>query len=129
MIASDFRDLRVWQKSMDLAVACNLLALRLPPHERHAAASQLRRSAASVPMNIAEGNFRLHPRDYLRLLSIARGSLGETITQLELIRRLAYLPDEELSPLLELADHVGRMLTRMTQALRRKLAAASRRLP
>jgi four helix bundle protein len=128
MNASDFRNLRVWQKSMDLAIACNHLALRLPPHERYAAASQLRRSAASVPMNIAEGNFRLHPRDYLRHLSIARGSLGETITLLELIRRLRYVAPDELEPLLELADHVGRMLTKLTTALRSKLAAPPRTL-
>ncbi|HSJ63973.1 MAG TPA: four helix bundle protein [Gemmatimonadaceae bacterium] len=128
MIASDFRDLRVWQKSMDLAVACSLLARRLPPHERYASASQLRRCAASNPMNIAEGNFRLHPRDYLRHLSIARGSLGETITLLELIRRLPYVAPDELEPLQELADHVGRMLTKLTTALRSKLAASPQTL-
>lgn len=79
-------------------------------------------------MNIAEGNFRLHPRDYLRHLSIARGSLGETITLLELIRRLPYVAPDELEPLQELADHVGRMLTKLTTALRSKLAASPQTL-
>ena len=70
-----------------------------------------------------EGNHRLHVRDYIRCISIARGSLAEVHTQLELIARLGYVPESELANARELTDHVGRMLTRLFLALRRRIRA------
>jgi four helix bundle protein len=123
MPTSDYRDLRVWNVSIDLAVECARIANRLPSAERFGLASQLRRCASSVPSNIAEGNHRLHLRDYVRCISIARGSLAEVQTQLELITRLGYIAESDLTNARELTDHVGRMLTRLFMALRRRISS------
>ena len=77
----------------------------------------------SVSNDSHEGNHRLHVRDYIRCISIARGSLAEVHTQLELIARLGYVPESELANARELTDHVGRMLTRLFLALRRRIRA------
>ena len=121
MSATDYRSLRVWNESIELALAAYAVANRLPRSEQFGLASQLRRSAVSIPSNIAEGNYRLHPRDYLRCVSIARGSFAELHTQLELVRRLEYVTPLELERSLEVADHVGRMLTRLVLGLRRRI--------
>jgi four helix bundle protein len=123
MSASDYRELRVWNASIDLALECSQITNRLPVVERYGLGTQLRRSACSVPSNIAEGNHRLHLRDYVRCISIARGSLAEVHTQLELIARLGYVSEAELEKAQELTDHVGRMLTRLFTALRRRIAS------
>lgn len=107
----------VWQRGMDLLVECAKLAARLPRHEIYGMSSQLRRAALSVPSNIAEGNGRLHVGDYLRHVSIARGSIMEIDTILEAAVRLEYLSADEIESALEMLDHVGRMLTRLARSL------------
>ena len=79
----------------------------------------MQRASVSVAANIAEGSARLHRGDFLRHLSIARGSLNELETHLEIGRRLGYARDQQTSVLSELADHVGRMLTALMRQLRR----------
>ena len=81
-------------------------------------ADQLRRAAASVPSNIAEGNGRAGNKDYAHFLAIARGSLYETITQLELAKELGYVGGDSrsrptLDEIYSLAGEVSRMLTTM----------------
>ena len=79
-----YRDLLVWQRAMALAESCYRLTGRLPSRETYGLSSQVRRCAVSVPANIAEGHARLHRGDYIRYLSIARGSLSELETLLVL---------------------------------------------
>ncbi|HSJ64261.1 MAG TPA: four helix bundle protein [Gemmatimonadaceae bacterium] len=116
-----YRDLRVWQKAMDLAQVCYALCARLPTRERFVLSHQLRRSAISVPANIAEGHSRGGPREYLRVLSIARGSLAELECQLELIERHCLLAVYELEEARACADSVSRMMQRLEQSLRKRL--------
>lgn len=94
-------------------VASYSVARCLPPDERYELGKQLRRSAISVPANIAEGAGRRHKRDYARFLSMSRGSLSELETYLEIIRLLEFAPLERTEPAIELASEVGRMLTAM----------------
>ncbi len=82
---------------------------------------QLRRALVSVPTNIAEGHGRGTTREFLRFLRIARGSLAEVLTLFTLARRLHYLPPAALDTLDALAGRVGAMLTRLVQALRRRV--------
>jgi four helix bundle protein len=112
-----YRDLTVWQKAMDLAVAMYALANQLPAVERYGLRAQMTRAAASVPANIAEGNARATRKDYAHFLSIARGSVVETETYLALAVRLGFLRDQDVQPSLRLTTEVGKMLT----ALRRSL--------
>jgi four helix bundle protein len=87
----------------------------LPPYEIHGLAQQLRRSAVSVASNIAEGHGRVHRGDSFHHLSIARGSLAELQTQLELALRLH---DSRVETAQSLANEVGRMLTTLMKRLR-----------
>ena len=106
-----FRKLLVWQKAMEFADAVYSVVKKLPPEERFALADQLRRAAISIPSNIAEGNGRAGNKDYAHFLAIARGSLYEVITQLDLAKRQGYISDTE--SLEVLADEISRMLTSM----------------
>lgn len=85
-----FRQLIVWQKSMDLVEDVYKLTASLPTEEKFGLCSQMRRCAVSIPSNIAEGYNRSHLGDYLRFLSIAKGSAGELQTQLEISARLGF---------------------------------------
>jgi four helix bundle protein len=104
------RDLVVWQRAVELAVACYRLTDRLPPAERHGLSSQVRRAAVSVPANIAEGHGRGSSAGYARCLAIARGSLMEVETHLIIAERLRYFRVEELDSVLSLSSEVGRIL-------------------
>ena len=109
------RDLHAWQRAMELAEATYKITNSLPPYEIYGLAHQLRRSAVSVVSNIAEGHGRVHRGDYLHHLSIARGSLAELQTQLELALRLH---DRRIEGAQSLADEVGRMLSTLMKRLR-----------
>lgn len=111
-----YRDLVVWQRAMALAEYCYRLTGALPPRETYGLSSQVRRSAVSVPANIAEGHARLHRKDYIRYLSIARGSLSELETLLVLCSRLHQV---DTAPASALADETARMLNSLIRSLRR----------
>ena len=89
------RDLQVWQRAKELAVRVIRATKRFPVDERFALSSQIRRSAVSVPSNIAEGFGRGSRDDYLRFLRVSRGSLFELDTQLLIAGELQYLADAE----------------------------------
>jgi len=90
-----FRDLQIWQKSMELTVAVYRITQSFPREEIFGLTSQLRRCAISIPSNIAEGQGRSSEREFLHFLSIARGSNCELQTQVEIARRLG-LADTQL---------------------------------
>lgn len=104
---------------MDLVVASYRVSRRLPPSERFELASQIRRSATSIPANIAEGYAQIHRGNYIRHLSIARGSAAELETHLDVCQRLGYTESQDLGAARELVDHVSRMLTAMLLRMRR----------
>lgn len=114
-----YRDLKVWERGVELAVASHAVAKRLPRSEEFALKSQIRRAATSIPANIAEGHGRVHRGDYVRHLSIARGSLAELETHLVLGQRLSLLSAADVAPALKIADEVSRMLYALINALRR----------
>jgi len=116
-----YRDLEVWKAGMDLAVDCYALTDRFPNEERYGLSAQIRNAAASIPANIAEGKTRRYTRDFLRFVLVARGSAAELETLLELVARLGYADPAMITSLLERADHVGRMLSRLAASLRRHL--------
>ena len=116
---NSYRDLTVWQKSIDVAVEAYRLAALLPPIEGYGLAAQIRRAATSVSANIAEGHGRTHIGDFSRSVSVARGSLMELDSHLVLCERLGYLSGEQLVKVRELIDTVSGMLTMLKRALRR----------
>ena len=120
----NYRDLAVWQKGMDIALAVYKVSKSFPDDERFGLTSQLRRAAVSVPANIAEGHARSSTKDYLRFVAIAIGSLAETATFIELAGRLSYGNIEELRRIFELTNEERRMLRALQKSLRRRLPPA-----
>ena len=112
-----YRDLTVWQKSMDLVVRCYQITSKFPKTEIYGLTSQIQRAAVSIPANIAEGKGRNHLGDYIRHLSIANGSLKELETHLIIVGQLAYLKQEELEPILNKCDEIGKMLHSLMEKL------------
>jgi four helix bundle protein len=110
MSISSFRELVVWQKAMALAKEAYVATRTFPKEELFRLTLQIRKSAVSVPSNIAEGNGRGTRPDYVHFLYIARGSLFEAQTQLELARDFGYIPDSTLQSLLSLCNEIERML-------------------
>lgn len=90
-MAAPFRTLKAWQHAHRLAVECGAAVRTFPAHDRGAIADQLLRASASVPLNIAEGCSRRGSREFRRSLDVARGSLAEVESALELAKDLGYL--------------------------------------
>src|SRR5216117_3249391 len=119
-----YRDLIVWQDSMDLVVAIYRITATFPKDERFSLVSQLRRAAVSVPSNIAEGQGRSRTGDYLRHLSVAVGSLSEVETQVQIACRLDYITAEDQTRLLDSCTAIGKMLGGLIRSLRRHLGVS-----
>ena len=112
-----FKDLRVWQKSIELVKEIYRITKHFPKDEQYGLTSQIRRSAVSIPSNIAEGVRRRSTREYKRFLNIALGSCGEVETQVIIAKELAYLDQSEESTLSELIDHISRMIVTLDKRL------------
>ena len=115
-----FKDLVVWQKAVDLCVSIYSATRTFPGEERFGMTAELRKTARSIPYNIAEGHKRPTTADYVRFLGIAAGSGGELETQILLAERLAYLDHHHAKRLLELYREVERMLAGLTRSLDRR---------
>jgi four helix bundle protein len=112
-----YRDLEVWQQAMDLAVECYKVTQRFPRTEMFGIVSQIRRSASSVPANIAEGHGREGRAHFIQFLRVAQGSLKELETHLLLSARVGFLQDNEGGPILRRCADVGKMLRGLIRAL------------
>ena len=104
-----YRSLIVWQKAMQFAKIVYAVVDTFPPAEKYALSDQIRRAVVSIPSNIAEGCGRTTNRDYAHFLSIARGSLYETMTQLELAESIGYI--DTIEEIESVAVEISRMLT------------------
>ena len=116
---TSFRDLLVWQKSIDLAVRTHRLAQKLPRSEATVLGYQIRKSSLSIPSNVAEGWSRQSTPSYIQHLRIAHGSGGELETQLEVGRRLELVAEDAAHLLITDAQEIGRMLNGLARSLQR----------
>lgn len=117
MKITNYRDLVVWQKAMDLTIGIYVASGSFPRSEVYGLSSQMRRAAVSTASNLAEGHTRRSTSEYQRFLSIAQGSLSEVETQMLIARRLSYLEEPAGEHLLKLSDEIGRMITGLRKAL------------
>jgi len=116
-----FTDLTVWQKAHELALLVYNLTGAFPDGERFGIVAQIRRSAASVPANIAEGFGRRTTRELLRSLQIARGETEETRYFAILSRDLGHLTPEDFNRLAEGCDTVEKLINALVASPKRRL--------
>ena len=114
------KDLKVWQKSMDLTDRIYKITKMLPQEERYVLSDQMRRAAVSIPSNIAEGHGRYSENEFRSFLSIAHGSCVELETQLHICIRQNYFTEDEAAEALALSNEVSKMLTAMILKLKNR---------
>jgi four helix bundle protein len=117
-MVQSFRDLQVWQRSMQMTVAIYRLTQNFPREEIYGLSNQIRRSALAVPSNIAEGQGRLTTGEFRQFLGIARGSNFEVQTQLEIARALGFGDSTLIGEADGLSHEVGKMLYALLESLK-----------
>ena len=117
MAVTDYTQLETWQRAMDLADAVYKATRTYPKEETYGLTAQTRRSAVSVPSNIAEGQGRGNSREFVRFLAVARGSLFESQTQVRLAERFGDLDGDRCSSLIEQSWTVGRLINGLIRAV------------
>jgi len=113
---SGFRDLKVWQKSKELAVLIYRVTQERAFSRDFGFKDQVRRAAISIPSNIAEGDERGSNKDAVRFLYIAKGSLAELQTQIEIAFEIGYLSEKNMKELYDRSQIIGRMLGSLIKA-------------
>ncbi|MFC1753791.1 four helix bundle protein [Thermoproteota archaeon] len=112
-----FRDLRVWQKSIELVKAIYSATKSFPEEEKYGLVQQMKRSAISVPSNIAEGFRRKHQKEYRQFLYIALGSCAELDTQVVIAKELNFIDNQKEIVITELIDYICRMIVNLQKKL------------
>jgi four helix bundle protein len=116
----DYRDLIVWKEAMDIAELVYSLTRSFPREEAFGLTSQMRRSAVSIPSNIAEGFGRAQRKVFVQFLRIAQGSLKELETQALLSERIGFLSAEQSFGLSSLCERLGKRLVQFVRSLERR---------
>jgi len=109
-IRHNFKELKVWQKSMEFVKSTFLQTKKFPIDERFELVSQMRRSAISIPSNIAEGSGRNSNKDFIRFLNIALSSAYELETQIIISFNLEYMNEEDYKVNLEDLQEIQKMI-------------------
>lgn len=118
MEKSNYKDLVVWQRAIELVPKVYELLKRFPKEETYALADQMRRAVVSIPANIAEGQARHHRKEFLQHLAIAKGSLAELHTLLIVAQHLSYLTAEALAQIESELSQISRPLNGLMTSLR-----------
>jgi four helix bundle protein len=124
-MANSYRELKVWQNSIDLAKKIYRLTSSFPASEIYGLVSQLRRASVSIPSNIAEGWGRRSRKEYARFILMAAGSNDELQTQLVIAERLAFGDRQLRDEAAALSDQIGRMLQGLHKFLQRPRCAST----
>ncbi|MBB6332079.1 four helix bundle protein [Chryseobacterium sediminis] len=114
---ANFKELLVWQKSIDFVTEMYRITETFPKTEIYGLVSQIRRAAISIPPNIAEGNSRRSKPDYLQFLKISRGSCAEVETQLVISKNLKFLNENEYLKLNEGIIEISKILNGLINSL------------
>lgn len=114
----NFKNLTVWQKSIDLTIEIYSLTRNFPPEEKYGLTSQIRRAAVSVPSNIAEGAGRRSHKDFKHFLSISNGSIFELETQIVAAHRLNLIDETLMNEIIAKICEVQKMLYGLEKAIK-----------
>ena len=113
----NFQDLRIWQKGIEVVKDTYILTKKFPKEELYALTSQMRRSAVSIPSNIAEGFRRYHNKEYRQFLYIALGSCAELETQIIIAQELNYIDNNYKTEVIEKIKYICKMMIKLIQKL------------
>ncbi len=113
----NFQDLRIWQKGIEVVKDLYLLTKKFPKEELYGLTSQMRRSAVSIPSNIAEGFRRYHNKEYKQFLYIALGSCAELETQIIIANELDYINETVKTEIIEKIKYICRMTVKLINKL------------
>ena len=113
----NFRELKVWSRAMEYVTRIYELTKTYPQDELYELTSQTRRAATSVALNIAEGSGGSSNAEFIRFIEMARRSVYEVITALEIAQRLGYCKNPQIAPLAKEADEIAAMLTGLIKRL------------
>lgn len=113
-----YRDLKIWQQSMELVTAIYKATSQFPEEEKYGLTSQLRRSSVSIPSNISEGFGRNSQGDFKRFVNISMGSLFELQTQIEVAKNLEFIPEEAFEKLYNDTREIERMMSSFIRTLK-----------
>ena len=113
----NFQDLRIWQKGIEVVKDTYILTKKFPKEELYALTSQMRRSAVSIPSNIAEGFRRYHNKEYKQFLYIALGSCAELETQIIIAQELNYIDNNYKTEVIEKIKYICKMMIKLIQKL------------
>ena len=117
MEVNSYRDLKVWQKAVELSVECYKVTGEMPKSEIYGLTSQMRRASVSVAANIAEGYGRDNTGNLIQFLRMSQGSLKELETHLIIASRIGYLESETVENVLKRCDELGKMLRSFIRTL------------
>ena len=121
-MSDSYRDLIVWQKGMALARGIYAATEAFPAREMYGLTNQVRRAAVAIPSDIAEGKGRISKKEFVQMLSRARGSCFEVQTQLELSHDFGFLDDTRSAALSSDAAEVGRLLNGLITSIRNDIS-------
>jgi four helix bundle protein len=113
----NFQDLRIWQKGIEVLKDIYILTKKFPKEELYGLTSQMRRSAVSIPSNIAEGFRRYHNKEYKQFLYIALGSCAELETHIIIAKELDYVNKTNKTELIEKIKYICRMTVKLINKL------------
>ena len=113
----NFQDLRIWQIGIEVVKDIYILTKKFPKEELYGLTSQMRRSAISIPSNIAEGFRRYHNKEYRQFLYIALGSCAELETQIIIANELDYINETNKTELIEKIKYICRMTVKLVNKL------------
>jgi four helix bundle protein len=114
-----YKDLDAWKLGMNLAKKIYEITEKFPDSERYGLSSQMRRASVSIPSNIAEGSGRNHEKEFVQFLYLARGSLLELETQIELSKMMKFLYDDEYKNIIRLLNRTHRVINGLIFALKK----------
>ncbi|MBU1083692.1 MAG: four helix bundle protein [Candidatus Omnitrophota bacterium] len=126
MKVKDYKDLKIWQKGIEIADKIYTITDDFPKSELYGLTSQMRRAAVSVPSNIAEGFVRHYTKEYTQFLRLSLGSCAELETQLIISDKRKYVKNKKIEELIEDLNHEMRMLMSLVNSLSRDTSPESR---
>jgi four helix bundle protein len=124
---TSFRELEIWRRAIAWSVAVHRATRAFPREESWGLTAQVRRASVSVASNIAEGHGRLSAMDFKHFLAIARGSLRESETQLEISAQLGYADRAVLATLIDEAQQIGRMVSALIARITEQRSSSATR--